>query len=72
MLKAGNEAMKGAFAKIGHKGQDKAAATPGTFEKRVDEISKRDAISRTEAMGKARKEFPDEFVAYQESAKQAA
>lgn len=37
------------------------------FEGRITEIAKRDDIPKTEAMDKARREFPDEFQAYQEA-----
>lgn len=58
---------KSAFETIGTKGGDqdvKKAAQ--TFETKVAEIAKRDGIKRTEAMAKARLEYPDEFKAFQD------
>lgn len=64
MLKAGEGAVVAAFDKVGHSG-GKPAVDGGKFDSRVSEIRKRDGISRTDALEKARKEFPEEFKAYQ-------
>lgn len=40
-------------------------AAVATFEKKVEEIEKRDSVTKSVAMTKARREFPDEFAAYQ-------
>jgi len=64
MLKAGDAAIKGAFSTIGSRDAAKAAAR--NFEKRVDEVrAANPRLSRTEALQKARTDFPDDFRAYQ-------
>jgi hypothetical protein len=63
MLKAGDAGISAAFETVGVKTEKVAAA--GTFQKRVNEIRARDNCSHTVAMQKARREHPDEFVAYQ-------
>lgn len=55
-------AQKGARARIMKRQTEDAKME---FQKRVDEIRKRDDCSQTEAMSKAREEFPDEYEAYQ-------
>lgn len=72
MLKAGNDALSPAFVKMGAKDGKGGSRDPSAFEKRVSEIISRDKLARTEAMQKARSEYPEEFKAYQESAQQAA
>lgn len=68
MLKAGNDSAKLAFEKVGHRGVNKGTdGDPAEFEKRVDEIASRDRISKNDAMGKARKEYPKAFEVYQAS-----
>jgi hypothetical protein len=64
MMLAGEKAVVSAFGKLGHRGGN-PAIDKGAFEKRVAEVKARDNSSRTEAMEKARKEFPAEFEAYQ-------
>lgn len=64
MVVAGEKAIVSAFDKVGHRGGDQTVEK-GAFEKRVAEVLARDKGSRTEAMEKARKEFPAEFAAYQ-------
>ncbi len=69
MLIVGDKAVSKAYATVGTKG---GSVNPlekndngASFEKRVKEIQKRDAIPEVEAMTKARQEFPEEFDAYQ-------
>lgn len=64
MMKAGEKAIMGAFEKLGHRGGN-PSVDKGAFEKRIAEVRARDNSSRTDAMEKARKEFPAEFAAYQ-------
>lgn len=64
MLHAGNGGVGAAFKTLGSRG-DEVKKAAGNFTKRIDEIRGRDSCTRTEAMQKARKEFPDEFAAYQ-------
>jgi hypothetical protein len=64
MLKAGEKAIKMAFNTLGHK-VGKSEGDPNAFQKRVSEIASRDKCSKTEAMQKARAEYPEEFKAYQ-------
>ena len=66
MLKVGDKAVSAAFQKIGHTGEQKVA-NAAAFNKRVSEIKAREKCSGTEAMAKARDEFPDEFAAFQNS-----
>ena len=66
MLHAGNGGVASSFNTIGSRG-DEVKKAAGNFTKRIDEIRSRDTCTRTEAMQKARKEFPDEFAAYQGS-----
>jgi hypothetical protein len=69
MLDAGAKAIKSAFDRLGS--GDGKGLSPSlqkarqAFEGKVSEIAKRDNISKTAAMSKARSEFPDEFKAYQ-------
>lgn len=65
MLKAGEKAIVSAFNSIGTRG-DLAKKAAGDFTKRVDEIASRDKVSKTIAMQKARKEYPEEFKVYQD------
>lgn len=65
MLKAGEKAIVSAFNSIGVKGEQ-ARKAAGDFNKRVDEIAARDKLSRTAALQKARKEYPEEFKVYQD------
>lgn len=70
MLKAGDSAIKSAFESLGHrdgKGElsKKGKEAVDAFEKRVSEVAARDKLGKTEAMTKARQEFPKEFEAYQ-------
>lgn len=67
---------KNAFEKIGHKGGKDNTPTPlnkaiADFDSKVTEIGARDKCTKTEAISKARKEFPDLFKAYQEHEAQA-
>lgn len=64
MLEAGNKAMKAAFDTVGSK-RERTEKTGADFEKRINEIAKRDNIGRVEATQKARREYPEEFAAYQ-------
>jgi hypothetical protein len=65
MLKAGSKAIKMAFDKLGHAARTEVNGDPMAFEKRVSEIASRDKIGKAEAMAVARKEYPEEFKAYQ-------
>jgi hypothetical protein len=61
---------KVAFEKVGNKGSDDLDKRNkngiSTFEKKIDEIQKGGKnMSRTDAMAKARVEYPTEFAAYQ-------
>lgn len=57
MLKTADRAGRLYFGGIGKNGTG--------FTKKIAEIRKRDRCSRTEAMSKAREEFPEEFDEYQ-------
>lgn len=65
MLAAGEKAIKAAYDKLGHLPRKEGAGDPKAFEKRISEIASRDKCGRAEAMSKARKEYPEEFEAYQ-------
>lgn len=73
LLKAAQGALSVAFSKVGQNPADlknlkKAGEEQGSaFNKKVAEIASRDNCSRTEALTKARKEYPDEFAEYQGS-----
>lgn len=71
MLGAGNQAQKNAFGRLGSRGGDevnKGGNGPSAYEKRVDEIMASNAkMSKTDAMRKARLEYPKEFAEYQAS-----
>lgn len=58
---------KDAFATLGTKGPDgeELQKTAADFMKRVEEIVTKDKLTRTEAMSKARKLFPEEHKAFQ-------
>ena len=71
MLEAGNKAVSAAFKQIGHGGGDGDVPAATEFNKRVAEVKKREDCSATEAMQKAREEYPDEFEAYQNSSNPA-
>lgn len=62
MLKAGNAGVSQAFESLGHR---VGKASTSDFTKRVTEVRARDNCSQTEAMQKARREFPDDYAAYQ-------
>lgn len=64
MLAVGDKAVAAAYDTIGHRG-DKARKSAEDFKKRIAEVAARDKISKSEAMAKARAEFPEEFEAYQ-------
>lgn len=64
MLEAGDKAIKAAFDTIGHD-KETLKKTENDFKKKVAEIKKRDECSQTEAMQKARQEYPEEFAAFQ-------
>ena len=65
MLKAGDAAIKGAFATIGTR-EAAASKSAKSFEKRVEEVrAANPKLSRTDALAKARTDFPDDFRAYQ-------
>lgn len=66
MLSVGSKAISAAFETIGHK-QASAAVSAQAFDKRVSEVQARDKCTRSEAMSKARQEFPSEFLAAQGS-----
>lgn len=61
-LSIANKAVAGAFSTLGVTGE--MAKSAASFEKRIDEIQKRDGIKRHEAMTKARAEFPEEYAAF--------
>jgi len=65
MLKSGSKAIKMAFEKLGHAARKDVNGDPMAFEKRVSEIASRDKIGKSEAMAVARREYPEEFAAYQ-------
>lgn len=67
MLEAGEKAIKAAFDSLGTKDGGDVEKSAETFSKRVDDIAKRDNISKMEAMQKARVEYPDEFKAFQQA-----
>lgn len=67
MLKAGEAAIKSAYGALGGGGGNDNGGDPKAFEKRVSEVAARDKISKTEAMAKARLEYPEEFATYQGS-----
>lgn len=66
-VKAGDTAISTALSTIGTKRgpTDTTKAAGVSFLQRVTEIQKRDNISRTDAMAKAPREYPDEFAAWQ-------
>ena len=65
MLRAGDGGVASAFRSVGTSAGGELAKAAGSFEKRITEIRTRDNCKRTEALQKARKEYPDEFAAYQ-------
>lgn len=72
MLKAGNAAIGAGFTKFGHKGDTvpkSVVEKANLFEKRIDEIRVAEKVSHTKAMELARERHPEEFKAYQESAR---
>lgn len=74
MLEAGDKAISAAYSRVGVRGGnsvDLSKGDAGSFEKRVDEIAVRDKVDKMEANRRARKEFPQEFAAYQASGNQA-
>jgi preprotein translocase subunit YajC len=70
MLEAGDKAITAAYAKLGVKGGDVTKSSngdPKAFEKRIVEVQTANkALSRTEAMAQARKQYPEEFKVYQD------
>lgn len=67
MLKSGNSALKTAFTTFGHKdGRVNKSADANAFLKKVDEIRIAEKCSHQDAMAKARKNYPEEFKAYNE------
>jgi len=64
MFKAGEGAMVHAFNTLGTQQGDVRKAA-GDFKKRVAEVKSRDNCTESEAMAKARKEYPEEFKASQ-------
>lgn len=73
MLKAGNEAMKGAFEVLGHKDGKVLSMTKGRqvqkdtehpFMKKVHEIKVTEKVSGSVAMSEARKRYPDEYAEF--------
>ena len=69
MLRAGDRSLSAAFRTVGHGGSRQALIEKGSartsFNKRVSEIKARDACTGTEAMQKARKEYPEEYEDFQ-------
>lgn len=67
ILDAAEKMAKAGFDRIGTAypgvSQPTAKAAQATYDAKVAEIAKRDGISQTAAMQKARTEFPDEFAA---------
>lgn len=64
-----------AFDRLGSQGGQTPTqkAAQSTFDDKVSEIQKRDSLSRSAAMSKARTEFPEEFeAAYGDGAEQSA
>ena len=66
ILKAAEAMSRAGFERLGHRGEDVRKAAD-SFNDRVVEIEKRDSIPRHKAMTKARREYPEEFQAYQEA-----
>lgn len=66
MLEVGSKAVDAAFAKIGHS-SEAVRKSGADFERRVSEIVARDKVGKSEAMSKARAEFPEEYRAYQDA-----
>lgn len=67
MLKAGDAALAGSFARTGRGSTEPsplAKAAGAAFDEKVSMIKSRDNCSGTEAMTKARREFPAEYAAY--------
>lgn len=66
---AAQEMAKGSFVRIGSGGEPAptAKAAETTFMAKVSDIETRDKVGKSEAMSRARREFPDEFAAYQEA-----
>lgn len=65
MLRAGEGAVVSAFRTVGTGQGGDVSKARGGFEKRISEVRARDNCSRTEAMQKARREYPDEYAVYQ-------
>jgi len=65
-LGVGSKAISAAFGSIGHS-HEQAQKSANDFEKRINEIMKRDEIDRLKAMSKAQAEYPEEFKAFQDS-----
>lgn len=59
------KAMSGAFESLGHRPSAETRKAAGDFMAKVEEVKKRDGIGKSDAMTKARREFPAEFEAYQ-------
>ncbi len=64
MLEVGGKAIAAAFNTIGHK-NEQLTKSADDFTKKVAEIKKRDGLSASEALVKAREENPEAFAAYQ-------
>ena len=78
ILTSAEQMAKGAFGRFGsgagndQPGNEDVAKAVSTFEGKVSEIAKRDGIGSSDAMRKARSEFPAEFAAaYPDQAKVA-
>ncbi len=69
VLKAHEDLLRKGFDTLGHKGDGNVnadiAKAKETFYGKVSEIAKRDDVTRTQALAKARKEFPDLFASFQ-------
>lgn len=67
MLETGAKSIAAAFDTIGHQRKDVAKGS-AEFGKRVAEVAKRDGISQSAAMTRARTEYPEEYAAAYPSA----
>lgn len=64
MLETGGKMIAKAFDTVGHRSEE-AQKSATDFLKKVDEIVAKDKITKSKAMQKAARLYPDEFAAYQ-------
>lgn len=75
IFKAANEKAAPMFERLGTNGRvqkgagDQANSAVAIFEKKINEVAARDKLNKQAAMRQARREFPDEFAAYQAEGK---